>query len=45
LWEKARAEMRHGALLLSYEFAIPGAEPQIAVQPERGGPFLYGWTM
>lgn len=45
LWEKARAEMRTGALLLSYEFAIPGVEAPIVVQPERGGPFLYGWTM
>ncbi|GAB3537489.1 hypothetical protein GCM10027343_00760 [Noviherbaspirillum agri] len=45
LWEKARAEMRPGTLLLSYEFVIPGAEPQIAIQPEVEGPFLYGWTL
>jgi len=45
LWQKARAEMRHGALLLSYEFAIPGAEPDVVVHPSDGGPALYGWRI
>lgn len=45
LWEKARAEMRPGALLLSYEFAIPDVEASIVMQPEQDGPLLYGWTM
>lgn len=45
LWQKARTEMRSGTLLLSYEFAIPDAPPQIVLQPEQDGPFLYGWAM
>jgi hypothetical protein len=43
LWRKACAEMRPGTLLLSYEFPIPGTEPQLAVQCGRQGEFLYGW--
>lgn len=43
LWEKAGAEMRPGALLLSYEFSLPGRTPDIALQPEPDGPVLYGW--
>jgi SAM-dependent methyltransferase len=45
LWEKANAEMRPGTLLLSYEFAIPGAEPNLTCTPIDGGPVLYGWYM
>lgn len=45
LWSKARAEMRTGALLLSYEFDIPGVEPDVAVTPGGSGPLLYGWRM
>ncbi|KAF1043604.1 MAG: hypothetical protein GAK35_02141 [Herbaspirillum frisingense] len=45
LWQKARAEMRPGALLLSYEFHIPGAPPDVVVQPEGGGPVLHGWRL
>jgi len=45
LWHKARAEMRAGSLLLSYEFAIPGAESQIANISEVNGRKLYGWNM
>jgi SAM-dependent methyltransferase len=45
LWDKARAEMRHGALLLSYEFPIPGVEPNVIRQPVRNGPLLYGWRL
>lgn len=45
LWRKARSEMRAGALLLSYEFTIPGIAPQLAIAPEGGGPLLYGWYM
>ncbi|NUU02895.1 class I SAM-dependent methyltransferase [Herbaspirillum robiniae] len=45
LWQKARAEMRPGSLLLSYEFHIPGAPPDVVVQPEGGGPVLHGWRM
>jgi len=45
LWKKASAEMRPGSLLLSYEFHIPGAEPDIVMQPEEGGRVLHGWRM
>ena len=45
LWNKARAEMRSGTLLLSYEFVIEDVKPDIAVQPKENGPVLYGWHM
>jgi len=45
LWRKARAEMRPGTLLLSYEFIIPDVPPQIATFPASDGPVLYGWHM
>jgi len=45
LWEKARAEMRPGSLLLSYEFAIPGVTPDIVCRPSIRRPALYGWHM
>lgn len=45
LWDKARAEMRPGALLLSYEFPVPGAEPHIVSLPDTRGASLYGWNM
>lgn len=45
LWQKARAEMRAGSLLLSYEFIIPGVEPDLSCIPVEGGPTLFGWRM
>ena len=45
LWQKASAEMRPGTLLLSYEFHIPGTQPDIVMQPEEGGRVLHGWRM
>jgi hypothetical protein len=45
LWEKACTEMQSGALLLSYEFAIPDTEPHLISTPMDGGPVLYGWYM
>lgn len=45
LWDKARAEMRSGTLLLSYEFPIPGTQPQLVHACGRSGVALYGWTM
>ncbi len=45
LWHKARAEMRPGTLLLSYEFIIEDAQPDIVVHPKENGPALYGWRM
>ncbi|HSY26781.1 MAG TPA: methyltransferase domain-containing protein [Burkholderiaceae bacterium] len=45
LWQKARAEMRTGSLLLSYEFAIAEAESQITNISVVNGRNLYGWNM
>jgi SAM-dependent methyltransferase len=45
LWSKARAEMRPGTLLLSYEFAIPGVESQFTNKSSSDGPILHGWHM
>ena len=45
LWHKANAEMRKGALLLSYEFDIPGVEPDVVTEPSGAGPRLYGWRI
>ncbi len=43
LWRKASAEMRPGALLLSYEFAIEAKTPDLTILPRGSGPLLYGW--
>lgn len=43
LYRKASAEMRPGSLLLSYEFCIDTKPPSLTVQPQGGGPLLYGW--
>jgi hypothetical protein len=45
LMEKAKAEMRCGSLLLSYEFPLPGMEPDYVILPVSDGPALYGWRM
>jgi hypothetical protein len=45
LWQKAVSEMQPGALLLSYEFSIPEANPCIIISSECGGPNLYGWRL
>jgi SAM-dependent methyltransferase len=45
LWGKARAEMRPGTLLLSYEFAIPGVESQITNSSPHDSRILRGWRM
>ena len=45
LWEKARTEMRSGAMLLSYEFLIPDVEPTFTVSPAANIPKIYGWRM
>lgn len=45
LWEKAQREMRPGAVLLSYEFMIPGAPPSFTIALEGQGPRLYGWEI
>ena len=43
LWRKAGAEMRAGALLLSYEFGIGAKPPDMTIMPAGRGPLLYGW--
>jgi SAM-dependent methyltransferase len=43
LWRKARAEMRPGSLLLSYEFGIADHPPDLTIMPTGRGPSLYGW--
>ena len=45
LWNKARAEMRPGSLLLSYEFPIPNVKSHIIMMPDAHGPALFGWRM
>jgi SAM-dependent methyltransferase len=45
LWHKARAEMRTGSVLMSYEFAIPEAESQITNISVINGRNLYVWSM
>lgn len=45
LWQKAVREMQPGALLLSYEFPIPEANPSIIISSACGGPNLYGWHL
>lgn len=45
LWRKATIEMRKGALLLSYEFVIPGVDADIVIHPSEHGPALHGWRI
>ncbi|RJX30835.1 MAG: class I SAM-dependent methyltransferase [Oxalobacter sp.] len=45
LWIKALSDMRQDSLLLSYEFIIPGAKPDIVIYPALGGAPLYGWRI
>lgn len=42
LWHKASSEMKPGSLLMSYEFAIPGVEPDDVLASE-GKPPIYVW--
>ncbi len=43
LWLKARTEMRPGAMLISYEFVIPGHSPDRILPEIAGGRSLYVW--
>jgi predicted O-methyltransferase YrrM len=46
LWTQARAEMRPGALLLSFEFPVAGVAPDFQLTPRNdSGKQLFGWTM
>jgi hypothetical protein len=43
LWRKAEAEMRPGSVLFSYEFAIPGREPDLRLAIADSGKILHIW--
>lgn len=43
LWRKASAEMLPGSMLLSFEFPIPGQEPDQTILTTEGGTALYVW--
>lgn len=45
VWNKLRAEMRPGSLFLSYEFIVPSVTPDISIQIENRGEYLYGWRI
>ena len=45
LWDKANAEMRDGALLVSYEFEIPSMHPSLTISEGDDTPVLYVWKM
>ncbi|WP_229751281.1 class I SAM-dependent methyltransferase [Undibacterium terreum] len=45
LWQKAKSEMRAGSMLLSYEFVIPGAEPDLCINTGDNAPILYAWRI
>lgn len=45
LWEKARAEMKKGTLLMSYEFPIPGVEADLLIKSGVNDPVLYVWRI
>jgi hypothetical protein len=43
LWQKAKREMRPATMLISYEFDIPGSEPDKTIAVTPSGPALYVW--
>ena len=43
LWRKAKCEMRPATMLISYEFDIPGSDPNRIVAVTPHGPALYVW--
>lgn len=43
LWQKASSGMKPGSQLMSYEFSIPGAEPDLILSLE-GRPPIYVWN-
>jgi hypothetical protein len=46
LWEKAKAEMRPGSLLVSNSFPVPDVEPQRVIEiADRRGTRLYCYSM
>jgi SAM-dependent methyltransferase len=45
IWAKVRAEMTPGSIFLSYEFVVPGVEPDLRFELEPNGPILFGWRI
>lgn len=46
IWQKARAEMQAGSLLLSLAFPVPGVKPDLIVGANgEARHMLYGWRM
>jgi len=45
LWAKARAEMRKGSMLISYEFAIPDVTPSMSISPHSHAAKLHVFHM
>nr|WP_315475846.1 class I SAM-dependent methyltransferase [uncultured Undibacterium sp.] len=45
LWTKVNLEMLPGSLFLSYEFVVPGVEPDLCVELVQDGSMLYGWRI
>lgn len=45
LWQKARAQMRPGCLLVSYEFGVDGVEPMRCIKQNDDEKMLYVWKM
>ncbi len=45
LWQKARAEMRSGSLLLSHEFPVLDVPPTMIISPDGSGADLYCWRI
>ncbi|MFZ6800305.1 class I SAM-dependent methyltransferase [Undibacterium sp. Di24W] len=45
LWAKVSTEMLPGSLFLSYEFVVPGVEPDLCIELAQDGSMLYGWRI
>jgi cyclopropane fatty-acyl-phospholipid synthase-like methyltransferase len=45
LWKKAQAQMRPGAILVSYEFEIEGVEPTNTMQHSELEKMIYVWKI
>jgi hypothetical protein len=45
LWEKANQEMKSGSLLISLEFEIPGANPNMRIAGSEHSPIIYVWRI
>jgi hypothetical protein len=45
LWFKVQQEMRPGTLFLSYEFIVPGVEPDLCLETASDSAMLYGWRI